>query len=312
MEEIIHDCNNFPRHLETLILHSGSPKHGLPLTLPKNPYTPIGFIRPSIIPLLAHHPTDFNILDHRVELSAHLSTPESRTEAIEKVLRLWKDQELFKCLKGWRSERYSVWGPNGEIVMQIERSGAALLGVPSFGCHLNGYVRDPANGEIKMWIARRSYTKQTYPGMLDNLVGGGLPHGTDPNTNIIKECYEEAGLSAEMASKVKPVSMITYFMDHPDRGWLPDTEYVYDLELPLDWKPNCQDGEVHEFYLLPLNEVTDKVKAKEFMPESALCVIDFLVRHGYVNVRNEPAYTEIAAGLRRTLPFPSPRYNSIK
>lgn len=77
----------------------------------------------------------------------------------------------FKCLQGWRSERYAVWGQNGEKLFAIERSACGLLGVRQYGCHLNGYFRKD-NDEIVMWIARRSRTKQTHPLMLDNIVGG--------------------------------------------------------------------------------------------------------------------------------------------
>lgn len=35
--------------------------------------------------------------------------------------------------------------------------------------HLNGYVKTDTGG-YKLWIARRSPMKATYPGMLDNMV----------------------------------------------------------------------------------------------------------------------------------------------
>ena len=34
---------------------------------------------------------------------------------------------------------------------------------------MNGYVVD-SDGSLKMWIGRRSLTKPTYPGLLDNTV----------------------------------------------------------------------------------------------------------------------------------------------
>lgn len=36
---------------------------------------------------------------------------------------------------------------------------------------MNGYVVE--NGEKHLWVAKRSATKQTFPGMLDHLVAGG-------------------------------------------------------------------------------------------------------------------------------------------
>jgi phosphoribosylaminoimidazole (AIR) synthetase len=55
-----------------------------------------------------------------------------------------------------------------ETVFEVERVGSFLFGTSSFGVHLNGYTF--VDGEMKMWIARRSPTKQTWPGMLDNMV----------------------------------------------------------------------------------------------------------------------------------------------
>lgn len=42
------------------------------------------------------------------------------------------------------------------------------------------------------WVARRSKTKSMWPGMLDHMVAGGLPHGISPLENVFKECQEEA------------------------------------------------------------------------------------------------------------------------
>ncbi|KAJ3100900.1 hypothetical protein HDU97_001840 [Phlyctochytrium planicorne] len=135
--------------------------------------------------------------------------------------------------------------------MQIERAAAGLLGIRAYGSHVNGYVKDD---EVKMWVARRSATKQTYPSMLDNLVGGGLPHSISPTECAIKECFEEAGLKPDQLKNLQSVSTISYFMDSPDRGLLPNTEFIYDIQVEKDWKPVCQDGEVQNFYLLTLKE----------------------------------------------------------
>ena len=46
-----------------------------------------------------------------------------------------------------------------------------------------------------MWIARRSPAKAIDPGMLDNLVGGGVAAGQTITTTLIKEAWEEAPTS---------------------------------------------------------------------------------------------------------------------
>jgi hypothetical protein len=42
----------------------------------------------------------------------------------------------------------------------------------AYGVHMNGYVNK--EGQKFLWIGKRSDVKQTYPGMLDHLVAGGL------------------------------------------------------------------------------------------------------------------------------------------
>lgn len=80
-----------------------------------------------------------------------------------------RDKKLFEDLKGWRSEFYSVKPRfSSESLMKIERAAASIFGIISYGCHVNGYIK--TNGEYKLWIAKRSLTKPTYPGHLDNLV----------------------------------------------------------------------------------------------------------------------------------------------
>lgn len=106
------------------------------------------------------------------ESSIHLGvsgTVEEKTLALESLFIKWRDNELFDRLKGWRNERYSVYGPNG-VLIDVERAACGLVGVRTYGCHMNGYVHTPEG--IKMWVGKRSATKQTYPGMLDNMVAG--------------------------------------------------------------------------------------------------------------------------------------------
>lgn len=46
---------------------------------------------------------------------------------------------------------------------------SGLLGTVRYGVHVNGYITDP-RGNISMWVARRSQTKQTWAGKLDQIV----------------------------------------------------------------------------------------------------------------------------------------------
>jgi hypothetical protein len=45
--------------------------------------------------------------------------------------------------------------------------------------------------------------------------------------------------------------ILTRFFFESERGLFPNTEFVYDLELPADFVPSNSDGEVETFELLP-------------------------------------------------------------
>lgn len=51
---------------------------------------------------------------------------------------------------------------------------------------------------MNIWVAKRSENKSTYPGMLDNSVGGGMPSGMGAYTTLVKESQEEANLLEEL------------------------------------------------------------------------------------------------------------------
>ena len=53
----------------------------------------------------------------------------------------------------------------------------ALLGIRSYGIHITGYVRDEDGQVAGVWVQKRADDKPTYPGMLDNMVGGGITAG---------------------------------------------------------------------------------------------------------------------------------------
>jgi hypothetical protein len=84
----------------------------------------------------------------------------------------------------------------------------------------------------------------------------------------------------------------------------PEVEYTYEMELAEGEEPRPGDGEVAEFRLWGVEEVVAALRRGEFKPNSAVVVVDFLVRHGVVTPENERDYVEIVARLHRRLEFP--------
>jgi 8-oxo-dGTP pyrophosphatase MutT (NUDIX family) len=199
-------------------------------------------------------------------------------------------------------EPYPVTDGGREAALcTVDRAVAALLGIRSFGQHLNGFVR--RDDGIHMWLGRRALDRLLFPGALDNMVAGGLPYHLPLAENLVKECREEADVPEDLARRAVPVGMISYNRV-TERGYRPDILYCYDLELPADFVPRNTDGEVAEFLLLPLAEVARIVHdTDEFKLNCNLVVVDFLVRHGWLRPDHD-AYVELVQGLRRPLLAP--------
>ena len=213
----------------------------------------------------------------------------------------------FEVLKGWRDELYPVM--HGEQGLRMERSGSALFGIVTLGVHLTAYTR--VDGELKIWVPRRARSKQTYGGMLDNTVAGGISEGESVFTALLRECEEEASLSSEFVRQRVVASGTVSYMHVRDAraggetGLLqPEVQYVYDLELPADVIPRPCDTEVEEFYFWEWKRVLKAMQDEEFKPNCALVLVDFFVRHGLLTLEDDAQYTELVPRMHRKLPFP--------
>ncbi|KAG0309212.1 hypothetical protein BGZ98_004512 [Dissophora globulifera] len=259
----------------------------------------------------------FHITEDSVAFMPWIADYDSRSAAIAQMLDQWRgDLDNFACLSGWRDELYGVYThitdpatTKGGAALAIERSACGLFGVHAYGVHLNGYVRTGPNPQdVKLWIARRSLTKPTYPGMLDNMVAGGMGFGHSPRYTVIKESMEEATIPPHIAQNAIPVGTISYSKLSKDRKQTqPETQILYDLELPQDIAPMPCDTEVQNFRLWTMNEVLDAIQQGEFKPNCACACLHFMIRHAVLTPENEPNYLDIVQRLHRRIEFPSPK-----
>ncbi|XP_058498351.1 thiamin pyrophosphokinase 2 [Solea solea] len=262
----------------------------------------VGWIPPHVTTLLARYPDVFSPPHGgAVSLRPSLDSYERRSEAVDAVLQtLRQEEESLSCLRGWRDEKYSVMPKFSDPpLMWMERAATSLFGVKRYGTHINGYTVSDS-GEVSMWLARRSPTKQTYPGLLDNLAAGGLSADVGVKHTMVKECQEEACIPAAIAEKARPVSTVSYTYED-EEGVFPECQFVFDLELPRDFKPRIGDGEVQDFYLLPIDKVKELLATDDFKPNCAMVVLDFLIRHSFIEPDTEPCYQEFVAGLHQAL-----------
>jgi len=253
----------------------------------------VGLISSSVLKHLKKYPEVFVISEDNVTLHDKLNTADARNSAIERILLDLKSQDVVPALRGWRYECYEIRPSfSAPVLFKMERSATPLFGVRQYGVHINGYVQDNEKG-MSLWIQRRSKNKQTWPGKLDSFVGGGLTEGLGIIETAIKEAGEEANVPVELARNIKPAGSVSFF-HQSERGIHPNTEFVFDLELPESFHPSNNDGEVEDWLLVPINEVYGKISDKDnFKITSIPVALDFLVRHGQINVDIERDLPEI-------------------
>ncbi len=210
------------------------PSHFVPFTIDG---LVLGRVKPAFAARLAAFPEVFVVDDDGVALAPGLDGFEARSAAVEGVLRAL---EADGAIAGWRGEDYPVATSfAAPPLLRMERAAVPLMGVRSYGVHVNGFVRK--GGAIEMWLGRRARDKATFPGMLDNFVAGGQPIGIGLMDNLIKEAAEEAGVPREIAETAVPVGAVTYCMETDD-GLKPDVQFAFDLELPAGFTPQNVDG----------------------------------------------------------------------
>ncbi|KAH1000208.1 hypothetical protein HUJ04_000127 [Dendroctonus ponderosae] len=278
----------------------------------------VGLIRPDVMRQLINYPevsTVFHVSQGCVELNPAFRDYETRSCQVDQVLRELRARNVFVTLKGWRDECYEVKTDfMAQSLLKMDRCATCLFGIRNYGVTINGFVRHPQMGQC-LWFQKRAATKQTWPGKWDSMVSGGLSVGRGIMETAHKEAMEEASVPTELLKRLYSAGCVSFYFES-ERGLFPNTEFVFDLELPPDFRPVCSDGEVECFEILPVGQCLRKVLAADFKTTSAPCVLDFLLRHGVVTPENEPDYLKVVELLHVPLqsiyaPKGRPRENGV-
>ncbi|ASM77084.1 NUDIX hydrolase [Vitreoscilla filiformis] len=181
-------------------------------------------------------------------------------------------------IRAWREEPYPLLAESGTLLAVIERASARFWGALTFGAHCNGYVVGADGRPSHLWVARRSDTKPTDPGKLDNLIGCGVPHGQTPRQALIREAWEEAGLQSAQLTGLQAGRVLNIACDIRE-GWQHEWLYAYDLALPSGLLPVNQDGEVAEHRLWPIDQALAFAAEGRMTMDASLATLDFALRH---------------------------------
>ena len=256
--------------------------------------TPLGFVDHARAARLERFgPRHFHVFADRIELASALRDERSRSAAMADVAATLR---LEGALPGWRDELYRV-APTFDArpALYIERGAARYFGVRTWAAHVNGIVR--TKHSMSMWLARRSPTKATDPGMLDNLVGGGISATLSIEATVVKESWEEAGIGKALAATARRTGIVHVVRALSD-GLQRETVFAHDLELPGDFRPINQDGEATAHRLVDIDAAARAIAIDsgpdELTVDASLVVLDFLIRDGRIG-SSEPMRAALEA-----------------
>jgi 8-oxo-dGTP pyrophosphatase MutT (NUDIX family) len=182
-------------------------------------------------------------------------------------------------VRAWRDEPFAITDPaTGRLLARTERAASRFWGTLTLGAHANGYIADAQGRPTHLWVAQRSHAKATDPGLRDSLVGGGVPLGQTPLQTLVREGWEEAGLTPAQMAPARPGSVLRLHRDIPEGLQLEDL-HAFDLALPPELLPENQDGEVAGFECLPVAAALAVAASGAMTVDAALVTLDFALRH---------------------------------
>jgi isopentenyldiphosphate isomerase len=239
----------------------------------------VGWIRASDVPLLTRWPDVFDIDAQCVLLSPQFDSVNLRSAALGSVIGSLAAEGR---IPGWRDETYAIRNAfDASPLAYIERAASRFFGTMTYAVHLNGVV-EYVDRAPQLWIARRSETKATDPGMLDNVVAGGIGWGFSLAETLVKECWEEAGIPEEIAARAVAGRTAHVLQSLPE-GTQAEQIFIYDLALPEDFAPRNQDGEVGEHRLARIEDVAQAIEEGAMTVDASLATLDCMLRRRWID-----------------------------
>ena len=278
--EPAHDPGHMPDHWPALAAATRAGRPRVPFRVAGRR---VGSVARDALPALHAHRDLLSVQDDGVELAVPAA---ARDAALARINAALREQGLIVA---WRDEAFALFDPDTRMPLaRLERAATRFWGSLTFGAHATGFVAGADSRPSHLWIAQRAPTKATDPGLYDNLVGGGVPRGQTPLETLVREAWEEAGLTPTQAAAARPAGVIELARDIPE-GFQHEWLHAYDLELPAGLVPANQDGEVAAFTLLPVADALALAAGPSMTVDAALVTLDFALRHGLIADAAEPA-----------------------
>ena len=168
----------------------------------------------------------------------------------------------------WRDEQLAVCDAQGQRVGTIERAAVRPLGIATQAVHLVGQAPDG-----RFWVQQRALDKPNDPGRWDTLMGGMVSSRDTLDTALLRETWEEAGLTPQQLHNLKHGGVLTVRQparDGNNAGYVVERIDWYTCTVPEGVVPVNQDGEVAQFALMGEAQLLEALKNGVFTLEAAL------------------------------------------
>jgi len=123
-------------------------------------------------------------------------------------------------------EVVALYDDAGEVAGAAPRSVVRALNLRHAASSV--VVRDPRG---RIYLHRRTTTKDVYPGRLDLAAGGVLLAGEDPTVGAVREVEEELGVTG---APLQPLGVADYADDHTSYRAF---RFVVTWDGPIRWQP---------------------------------------------------------------------------
>ena len=161
-------------------------------------------------------------------------------------------------------------------IIKVPRSLLFFFGFPAYGVHCNGWSKEKK--QLFFYLSKRSSKLKKYPGLYDNLIGGGQPENLSFKENLYKEGFEEVGVQKSFFRNSKLESIINYC--HVKDNLLHSSIIAtYDVKVSKGFKFSNNENEVEKIEKFELNETLKLLEEKKLKPNCIIPISDFLIRN---------------------------------
>ncbi len=268
--------NSFPpkadlyRLLQTLLQRASQAPHvgSIPLFIAGEP---CGTLFPGAIATVAGLP-GVEVTHGRADFGRNLSSGRVLNALLAEIANALRQAGKTP---GWRNELLDVLPdtPERRPIGAIERGVMRPLGLITRAVHLSGWSQDG-----KLWVARRSLTKATDPGMWDTLVGGLVSSGEPADLALERESDEEAGLDVADIEHRTPMRTIARMQRQIPEGYQCEEVLTCECVLTDGVTPKNRDGEVMEIDCFTPAKIYAMLVAGDFTLEASIVLTEDLWR----------------------------------